>query len=142
MTDDDRTLFKADLEGFARRAANAIQQAAEIKHKAAVYTSELYRDAIIEEVWALLRTVVMHERVQAGRALATCWIERGMASMATTTDMTAQEFINMLARFYKDAPGDKVISIGHWIGDDPYKTMSAQVFIHVDDLRRWQTNPQ
>lgn len=62
--------------------------------------------------------------------------------MAHTTEMTAQEFVDMLARFYKDAPGDKVISIGHWIGygdDDPLKTFAAQIRINVDDLRRWQT---
>jgi hypothetical protein len=55
--------------------------------------------------------------------------------------INAQELIDLLARFYAKAPGDKIISIGHWIGDDPYKVFSAQVRITVDDLRRWQSKP-
>lgn len=66
---EDRTLNRADLESFARRVAHAAQSSAELKHKAAIYTSALYHDAIVEEVFAMLKTVVIHERMQAGKPL-------------------------------------------------------------------------
>jgi hypothetical protein len=55
--------------------------------------------------------------------------------------MSAQELIDLLARFYAKAPRDKIISIGHWVGDGPDKMFSAQVRITVDDLRHWQSKP-
>ena len=64
---DDRTLNEADLEGFARRIWNNARQSAEIDNKAAVYSGFLFRDAVIQEALSMLRIVVLHERMQAGR---------------------------------------------------------------------------
>lgn len=67
--DPAKDLALADLEGMAHRIANYAQQGAEIKDKAAVYTSGLYREAIIQEALAMLKTVVQHERQRAARPL-------------------------------------------------------------------------
>ena len=66
---EDRTLNEADLEGFAHRVWNNARQDAEIKHPAAVYSGCLFRDAVIQEALSMLKTVVQHERQQAGRPL-------------------------------------------------------------------------
>lgn len=59
----DRTLNDDDLEGFARRVANNAIQSAEIKDQAAVYCGHLFREHIVTEALAMLKTVVQHERM-------------------------------------------------------------------------------
>lgn len=54
-----------------------------------------------------------------------------------STDMPLREFVGLLARLYKSDPGYKVISIGHWLGDGVHRNFAAQVYVTVDDLRRW-----
>lgn len=66
---EDRTLTEPDLEGFARRTWDSARQDAEIKDKAAIYCGHLFRDAVIAETLSMLKTVVQHERQQAGRPL-------------------------------------------------------------------------
>lgn len=71
MTADEiaaRTLNDSDLEGFARRIANNAIQSAEINDKAAIYCGHLFRDHIIAEATAMLKTVVQHERAMAKAA--------------------------------------------------------------------------
>lgn len=65
----DRTLNEKDLEGMARRIANNAIQTAEIKDAAAVYAGQLFREHIYAEALMMLKTVVQHERQQAGRPL-------------------------------------------------------------------------
>lgn len=73
----DRTLNESDLEGFARRICNNAVQEAEIRNKAAVYASHLFREAIRIEALAMLKTVVQHERQQAGQPLPD-WCQRAL----------------------------------------------------------------
>lgn len=71
----DRTLTNADLEGFARRVANNAIQSAEIADKAAVYCGHLFREHVYAEALYMLRTVVQHERQEAGRPLPD-WLQK------------------------------------------------------------------
>jgi hypothetical protein len=67
--DPARTLTEADLEGFARRVWNYARQSAEANDPAAVYCQHLFRDAVVQEALAMLKTVVQHERQQSCRPL-------------------------------------------------------------------------
>jgi hypothetical protein len=71
----DRTLLNADLEGFARRVANNAIQSAEIADPAAVYCGHLFREFIYAEALSMLRTVVQHERQEAGHPLPD-WLQK------------------------------------------------------------------
>jgi hypothetical protein len=66
---EDRTLTEEDLAGFARRVWDYARTDAEMGDKAAFYCQHLFTEAVIRETLAMLKTVVQHERQQAGRPL-------------------------------------------------------------------------
>jgi hypothetical protein len=61
---EDRTLNDEDLEGFARRIAIFARQSLEVKDKTWVYLPSFQKE-VTAEALAILKTVVLHERMQA-----------------------------------------------------------------------------
>jgi hypothetical protein len=66
---DDRTLNEEDLKGFAWSIANNAIYAGEVANRNLIGIGHHWRTFIYDEALSKLKTVVQHERQQAGRPL-------------------------------------------------------------------------
>ena len=63
--DPARTLKVDDLEGMARRIADYARSSLEAKNTTWMYLPS-FRDEVVAEALTMLKTIVQHERMQAG----------------------------------------------------------------------------